>query len=49
MQKDELVNVVGGGFTLSAAYLNAISRAINTFYNLGRSIGSSLKSIFSHC
>ncbi len=41
LSNEELNNVIGGGF--SAALLNAISRGISTIYNLGYSIGSSLR------
>ena len=49
MRNDELLNIVGGGFGLSASYWNSISRAINTFYNLGKSIGATARRIFGHC
>ena len=41
MKKDELLNVRGGG--LSATLISAISRGINTFYDLGRSFGSAIR------
>ena len=46
MTKEELIDVKGGG-TLSASLLNAISRAAETIYNLGRSLGSSIRMIIS--
>lgn len=46
MSKQELM-MIKGGSTFSASFLNAISRAVETFYNLGRSIGSSIKMIIS--
>ena len=47
MQERELVTVVGGSILTSAAYWNALSRAVNTIYNLGRSIGTSIRMIMS--
>lgn len=41
MQDYELVNIVGGGLT--ASFLNALSRAITTVMDFGRSIGTSIR------
>lgn len=41
MKKEELLKVKGG--TISAAILNAISRGINTIYNLGVAAGSAIR------
>ena len=46
MSKEELVKVKGGG-VLTATFLNAISRAVETIYDLGRSLGSSIRMIIS--
>lgn len=46
MRKEELINVKGGA-AFSASFLNAISRAVETVYNLGRSFGSSIRMIIS--
>jgi hypothetical protein len=45
MKKDELINVRGGG--LSATFISAISRGVNTFYELGRSFGSAVRRAIS--
>lgn len=45
MREEELYNIYGGAF--SAALFNALSRGINTIYELGRSLGTSLKMIIS--
>ena len=47
MQDYELVDVVGGGFSLTATFLNAFSRAINTVMDLGRTIGTSIRMFVS--
>lgn len=46
MSKKELM-MIKGGSSFSASFLNAISRAVETFYNLGRSLGSSIKMLVS--
>ena len=43
MQDYELIEVVGGGFSFSATFLNAFSRAMNTVMDFGRSIGTSIR------
>ena len=45
MKEEELVNVRGGG--LSATMISAVSRGVNTFYDLGRSFGSALRRAIS--
>ena len=45
MREEELNQIYGGAF--SAALINAISRGFNTIYELGRSLGTSLKMIIS--
>lgn len=41
----ELFKVQGGA--ISASLLNAVARAINTFLDLGRTIGSAIRRIYS--
>lgn len=43
MNNYELNNIVGG--QISGSILNALSRFINTLFELGRSVGSSLSRI----
>lgn len=43
MKDKELILVTGGAFSLSAATINAIVRGAEAIYNLGRSLGSTLK------
>ncbi|MBR1416380.1 MAG: hypothetical protein IJ572_00990 [Bacilli bacterium] len=43
----ELYEVVGGGFSFSAAFLNAMSRTINTIMDFGRTIGTSIRMLVS--
>lgn len=45
LEKNELAQINGGA--VSAAMLNAIARFVNTVYDIGYAIGSSLKSLFS--
>ncbi len=46
MTDDKMLKVIGG--SISGTVLNAISRLINTFLELGRSIGTSLRRIRSN-
>ena len=41
LKKQELLNVSGGG--ISASWLNAVSRAVSTLLDLGRSLGTSIR------
>ncbi len=45
MKKEELIEVKGG-VGLSAALINAISRGVNTLYNLGVAVGSAIRRAF---
>ena len=45
LERHELINVSGGGLT--ATYINATSRAINTILDLGRTVGSSIRRVVS--
>lgn len=44
LEKQELLQIVGG-FNLSATYLNAIARGIETILDLGRSLGTAIRRI----
>lgn len=41
LQKNEMTMITGGGLT--SAMLNAISKAVNTVYDLGKQLGSSIR------
>ena len=43
MTEKELINTIGGASIPSAALINAISRGIETLYDLGRSFGTEIK------
>ena len=45
LDNNELVKINGGGIT--AAYLNAAARAVNTLLDFGRTVGSSIRRIIS--
>lgn len=49
LNKEEMLKIDGGAFT--SAMLNAITKAVNTLYELGRQTGSALKRIIkkTHC
>lgn len=39
----ELITVIGGATTITAPFLNSISKLITTLLDLGRSIGSAIR------
>ena len=43
LNKEEMLEINGGGIT--SAMLNAISKAVNTLYELGRQTGSAIRRI----
>ena len=43
----ELMNIEGGANWLTASFLNAASRAIETVMDIGRSLGSAIRRVFS--
>lgn len=45
LKKEELLNINGG--SISASYITALVRGINSLLELGRSLGSALRRIFS--
>lgn len=45
MTDKELTEIVGGAATFSAAFLNAISRGVETIYSLGKAFGTALNMI----
>lgn len=46
MTNQELMVISGGGW-LTATFLNAVSRALTTISDLGRSVGTSIRMIAS--
>lgn len=45
LTSEELIKVKGGG--LSATLLNSLSRFMDTVYNLGQTVGSTLRRLIS--
>lgn len=45
LQDKDLINICGG--TMSATMLNAMSRAMATILELGRSVGTSIRRLYS--
>lgn len=46
LNKEEMLKIDGGAIT--SAMLNAISKAVNTLYELGRQTGSALRRIIKN-
>jgi len=42
LKKEELLSIEGGSSIWTSSFLNALSKAANTLYDLGRSFGSSI-------
>ena len=47
LTNEELMTIDGGASGFTATLLNAISRAITTVQGIGRSLGSSIRRIYS--
>lgn len=47
LNEKELIEVSGGAFSFNATFLNALSRSINTVLDFGRTIGTSIRMLFS--
>lgn len=45
LNNNELMDIMGGASTLTAAFLNAAARTIETVMDLGRSLGSAIRRI----
>ena len=45
LTNDELMNISGGGLT--AAFLTATAKLVNTVYDIGRAFGSAIRRISS--
>lgn len=45
LQADELMKIQGGAIT--AALINAVSRAVSTILEIGRTVGSAIRRIYS--
>lgn len=43
LSNKELLNIDGGASWFSASLLNAVSRAITTFVDMGRSVGTAIR------
>ena len=46
LNQEEMRNIIGGSITSSM--LNAISKAVNTLYELGKATGSAIRRIISN-
>ena len=43
LKKEEMLKIEGGANWFSASFLNALSRAVDTLLDLGRSLGTSIR------
>jgi len=46
ISKEELYGIIGGA-SITGTMLNAIAKGVNTIYNIGRALGSSLRRAIS--
>lgn len=44
----ELVQITGGGTSLSSSLLNSISKVVSTLFDLGRNVGSAIRYALGH-
>lgn len=42
LNSEELITIIGGGNLLTATFLNAVARCLETILDVGRAIGSSI-------
>ena len=47
LNKEEMLNVIGGSNWITSAFLNALSKAANTLLGLGRSLGTAIRRTIS--
>lgn len=47
LKEQELYNINGGGITINATLINAFARAISTVLDLGRTVGSAIRRLYS--
>ena len=47
LKDKELMDVIGGANWLSASFVNAAARAVDTLMNVGRSLGSAVRRALS--
>jgi len=43
LNKEELLQINGGGVAITATLINALARGITTILNLGKTIGSAIR------
>ncbi|MDD3187742.1 MAG: hypothetical protein PHD02_04680 [Bacilli bacterium] len=44
LKKEELMNIVGG-FSITASFISAVAKGINSILELGRSLGTAIRRI----
>ncbi len=47
LKEQELYSINGGGITINATLINAFARAISTVLDLGRTVGSAIRRLYS--
>lgn len=47
ISNNELIEIKGGAYKITAALLSSLSRGINTILNLGQTLGSAIRRIIS--
>ena len=47
LNNKELMDIIGGANWLTASFINAAARSIETVMNVGRSLGSAIRRAFS--
>ena len=47
LKNDELITIKGGNSSLSASMINSISKLLDTIMDVGRSLGTAIRRIYS--
>lgn len=45
LNKEELLNIDGGASSINGTLINSLARGVNTFLDLGRSLGTAIRRI----
>lgn len=47
LSKEELIKITGGSDLLTATFINALTKCLNSIFEIGRAIGSSIARLTS--
>ena len=47
LENNELININGGAINITGAFLNSVGRAIDAIMDVGRTLGTAIRRIYS--